>query len=160
MVKTKITYTKKAKSFDEQIAILKSRNVIINDETKAREYLSDIGYYRLGFYSYPFELSYPHLDGRRSHAVREGTSIEDIVAMYYYDFDLRGILNRYLSRIEVSVRTTMIYKLSCKYVTDPYWFVNPAIVTPQFAKDFDKEVYSHLRNKPSIKRHHAKYSGK
>ncbi len=160
MVKTKIIYTKKAKSFDEQIAILKSRNVIINDETKAREYLSDIGYYRLGFYSYPFELSYPHLDGRRSHAVREGTSIEDIVAMYYYDFDLRGILNRYLSRIEVSVRTTMIYKLSCKYVTDPYWFVNPTIVTSQFAKDFDKEVYSHLRNKPSIKRHHAKYSGK
>ena len=80
--------------------------------------------------------------------------------MYYYDFDLRAILNRYLSRIEVSVRTSIIYQLSVKYVTDQYWFVNPVVVSKKFKDSFDKEVYSHLRNKPTIKRHHSKYKGK
>ena len=54
MARTKIPYTKQAKSLDEQITILRSRNVIIKDEEKAKEYLSDIGEYRLGFYSFPF----------------------------------------------------------------------------------------------------------
>lgn len=160
MAKIKVAYTKQAKTLNEQIAILKSRNVVINDEDKAKEYLSDIGYYRLGFYSFPFENTYPHLGRQRKHDMRPGTSIEDIVALYYYDFDLRTILNRYLSRIEVSIRTTLVYRLSCKYPSDPFWFVNPAIVTPDFVKDFNKEVYCHLRNKPTIKRHHAKYVGK
>lgn len=44
MARTKIPYTKQAKSLDEQITILRSRNVIIKDEEKAKEYLSDIGY--------------------------------------------------------------------------------------------------------------------
>lgn len=160
MGRTKSTYTKQAKSLDEQIAILRSRNVVINDEEKAKEYLADIGYYRLGFYLFPFELTYPKLNGTRSHEVKPGTTIEEIVALYYYDFDLRAILNRYLSRIEVSVRTSIIYQLSVKYVTDQYWFVNPVVVSKKFKDSFDKEVYSHLRNKPTIKRHHSKYKGK
>ena len=160
MTKIKAAYTKQAKSLDEQIAILRSRNVIINDEDKAKEYLSDIGYYRLGFYSFPFETTYPYLDSRRCHEVKPGTTIEDIIALYYYDSDLRAILNRYLSRIEVSVRTTIIYQLSLKYATDQYWFVNPVVVSLKFRGSFDKEVYSHLINKPTIKRHHSKYKGK
>ena len=35
MARTKIPYTKQAKSLDEQIIILRSRNVIIKDEEKA-----------------------------------------------------------------------------------------------------------------------------
>lgn len=160
MGRTKVPYTKQAKSLDEQIAILRSRNVVINDEEKAKEYLADIGYYRLGFYSFPFEQTYPKLDSSRSHDVKPGTTIEEIVALYYYDFDLRAILNRYLSRIEVSVRTSIIYQLSLKYAADQYWFVNPSVVSAKFKGAFDKEVYSHLKNKPTIKWHHSKYKGK
>lgn len=160
MSKTKLKYTKQAKPLDDQLAILRSRNVVINDENKAKEYLSDIGYYRLGFYSFPFELTYPYLDSRRCHNVQPGTTIEDIVALYYYDFDLRAILNRYLSRIEVSIRTTLINQLSLKYSTDQYWFVNPAVVTSKFISSFNREVYSHIKNRPTIKMHHSKYRGK
>ena len=55
--------------------------------------------------------------------------MENVVSLYYYDLDLRNILNRYLSRIEVALRTTFVYELSNKYVADPYWFVNPAVIT-------------------------------
>ena len=156
----KQTYTKLAKSFDEQIALLRSRGVIIGDEQKAKEYLSDIGYYRLGFYSHPFEITYPELGIRRRHNVKPGTRIEDIVALYYYDLDLRTLLNRYLSRIEVSIRSTVTYELSIKYRPDQTWFISPAVMRHVFIKHFDKEVYSHLRNKPTIVRHHKKYYGK
>lgn len=153
-------YTKQAKSYDEQIAILRSRGVVINDVEKAKEYLADIGYYRLGFYSFPFELTYPATNHTRRHNVRPGTTIEEIVALYYYDFDLRSILNKYLSRIEVSVRTTIIYQISLKYATDPYWFVNPSVMSSSFISKFDKEVYAHVKNKPTIVNHRRKYTDK
>ncbi|MCQ2111558.1 MAG: Abi family protein [Bacteroidaceae bacterium] len=153
-------YEKQAKSFDEQISILRRNGVVINDEIKAKEYLSDIGYYRLGFYAFPFEVTYPIVNQKRLHDVRPGTTIEEIVALYYYDFDLRSILNKYLSRIEVSIRTTITYQISLKYSADPYWFVNPSVMKASFIADFDKEVYSHVRNKPTIVRHRKKYIDK
>ena len=156
----KLLYTKEATTFEEQIELLKKRNIIISDENKAKEYLSDIGYYRLGFYSFPFEITYPLLNKRRKHEVTPRTTIEHIVALYYFDFDLRRILNRYLSRIEVSIRTTMIYTLSLKYKNNPTWFVDPKVLKNKFITNFDSEVYCHIKNKPTIRRHHGKYEGK
>lgn len=159
MRRIKTTYTKTATSFDEQISLLRSRGVVINDETKAKEYLADIGYYRLGFYIYPFEKTYPQLGRHRKHDVRTGTTIEEIVSLYYFDFDLRSLLYRYISRIEVSLRATVTYALSMKYSSDPTWFISPSVMAPEFIASFNKEVYVHLRSKPSIKRHHDKYYG-
>lgn len=155
----KIPYTKQATSFDEQIHLLRSRGVVIKDEKKAKEYLSDIGYYRLGFYIHPFEETYPAVDSKRSHNVKKGTTIEDIVALYYFDFDLRHILDRYILRIEVAIRTTMVYKLSNKYKGNPFWYVDPTVVSQSFIGSFDTKAYNMIKQKPTIKRHHQKYSG-
>ena len=57
---------KVAATIEEQIDQLKSRGIIISDGGKAKEILSDIGYYRLGFYLFPFEESYPDLS-KRTH---------------------------------------------------------------------------------------------
>lgn len=151
-------YSKHATDYDEQIDILRSRGLVIPDVNKAKEILSDIGYYRLGFYIHPFEITYPLLDHRRSHQIKPDTKIEDVVALYYFDLDLRNILNRYLSRIEVAIRTTMIYELSNKYISDPYWFVNPNIVSPNFIAGFPT-IYNSIKKKAPIKRHHSKYNG-
>ena len=159
MAHKKIPYTKYASTYDQQIQLLSSRGVVITDVEKAKEYLSDIGYYRLGFYVYPFELTYPFLDHRRSHNVIPGTRIEDIVAFYYYDLDLRNLLNRYLSRIEVAIRTSIIYELSNKYSTNQYWYVDPAIVDNSFIQTFTTQYYGKIKLKDPIKRHHRKYLG-
>lgn len=155
----KIHYSKQATNVQQQINLLLSRNVTISDQEKAKEYLLDIGYYRLGFYSYPFELTFPKLDRSRRHDVQIGTRIEDIVAFYYFDFDMRNILNRYLSRIEIAIRTTIIYELSNKYSSDPYWYVNPAIVDNAFVSKFTEQFYPMIKTKEPIKRHHKKYFG-
>ena len=43
---------KEAKTIEEQIKLMKSRNIEITDEVKAKESLLDIGYYRLGFFHF------------------------------------------------------------------------------------------------------------
>lgn len=159
MARKKIPYTKRATNHAQQIALLRSRGVQISNEHKAEEYLSDIGYYRLGFYLFPFEQTYPAVGKRRSHDVIPGTKIEDVVAYYYYDLDLRNILNRYLSRIEVAIRTTIIYELSNKYPSNPFWYVDSSIVESRFISTFTKQFYGKIKEKDPIRRHHQKYLG-
>ena len=148
---------KQATTLDEQITLLRSRGIIITNEHKAKEVLMDIGYYRLGFYLFPFEKSYPKLRGR-NHDYKEGTKLSDAVTLYYYDFDLRNILMRYINRIEVTFRTYLIYELSNKYRDEPTWFISPQIVNQKFIQSFDNEIYNdNFRNNPVIQRHHRKY---
>ena len=159
MARRKIAYTKRATTYEDQIKILKQRGAVIADEEKAKEYLSDIGYYRLGFYLHPFEITYPELESNRRHDLRPGTRIEDAVALYYFDLDMRNLLNRYLSRIEVAIRTTIIYELSNKYAADPAWYINPNILSSQFIADFPASAYNSIKKKAPVKRHHQKYTG-
>ena len=159
MARVRVAYNKQATTYNDQIRLLRSRGLVISDEDKAMECLSDIGYYRLGFYIFPFEVTYPTLDNGRRHNVQPGTTMENVVSLYYFDLDLRNILNRYLSRIEVALRTTFVYELSNKYVADPYWFVNPTVVSAQFIADFPGAAYNAIKKKPTIKRHHLKYLG-
>lgn len=46
---------RKAITLDEQVSLLRSRNMTISDELKAKEILFDVGYFRMGFYWFPFE---------------------------------------------------------------------------------------------------------
>ena len=148
---------KQATDINEQLELIKSRGMIICDEQKAKEVLKDIGYYRMGFYFFPFETSYPKLKNR-NHIYKPGAEFSDAVALYYYDFDLRCILLRYINRIEVAFRAHIIYELSNKYKNDPVWFINPNIVSQQFIQTFDKEIYNEkFRNNAIIFRHHNKY---
>lgn len=146
---------KKATTLEEQVELLRSRGVEITCEEKAKECLLDIGYFRLCSYLFPFEKTYPKYSNR-THEVVEGTKLSDAVALYYFDFDLRNILNRYISRIEVTLRTYITYTLSNKYKDSPVWFIDPNVVKADFIRDFDS-VYESIRKKPVIKRHHKKY---
>lgn len=145
---------KSATTIDQQLDLLKSRGLAVNDENKAREILLDVGYYRLGFYLFPFEKSYPELRNR-THEYIKDASFEDAVNLYYFDFDLRLLLMRYLNRIEIAFRTSLIYNLSNKYNPNPVWFVSPGVVNRPYAHEFEHKVYtSDFKRNPIIHRHH------
>ncbi len=138
----------------EQIDLLESRGMVITDRDKAQEVLLDIGYYRLGFYWFPFEKTYPNKN-RRTHQFREGTNFDYIVKLYYFDFNLRNILTKYLNRIEINFRTFLTYQVSNRHKESPTWFVDPAIVSSKFAKTFDQRVYTtEFMQNFAIKQHH------
>ena len=48
-------YNKTPLSFADQIALLKKRGLIINNEPKALSYLQEINYYRLSAYFLPYQ---------------------------------------------------------------------------------------------------------
>ncbi|TGX81159.1 hypothetical protein E5358_11105 [Palleniella muris] len=104
MARRKIQYTKSATTFQQQIELLKNRGVIISDAEKAKEYLSDIGYYRLGFYLFTFESTYPETGNRRIHNVIPNTRIEDAVAYYYYNMDEAQAPTGTIKKIKLRLR--------------------------------------------------------
>lgn len=147
---------KKATTINEQIELLKQRGMFVTDEQKAEEILLDVGFYRLGFYAFPFERTFPNLNNR-THLYKEGTRFTDIVELYYFDYDLRNILTYYLNRIEVNLRTFITYTVSNYYKDSPTWFVDSAVMNRSYIDDFEAKVYKTIRENPVIKRHHQKY---
>ena len=52
---------KRAYNIEKQIQSMKNNGVTFDNINKAKEILLDIGFYRIGFYSFPFEKSFPRL---------------------------------------------------------------------------------------------------
>lgn len=147
---------KKATTIEEQISLLKSRKMIISNEEKAGEILMDIGFYRLGFYAFPFEKTFPQLE-KRTHEYKDNTYFSEIVELYYFDYDLRKILTYYLNRIEVNLRTYITYTVSNYYKESPTWFVDTNILNKAYVEIFEEKVYKTIRENPVIDRHHKHY---
>jgi len=149
---------KRSTTIETQIETLVKRGMILDlGKDKTKEILSDIGYFRLGFYCFPFESSYPsHLN--RTHEYIKGTKISDVVNLYYLDVDLRNILSKYINRIEVNFRTNVVYEVSNEFINSNTWFADPAIMTKKYVDEFDSKVYTvSFKRNQTIRLHHLKY---
>lgn len=138
---------KKATTIEEQIQLLENRGMIISDKEKAKEYLLDIGYYRLGFYWFYF------IKDRHKQLFYNNINISDSIDLYYLDVDLRNLLLKYIYRIEVHFRTQIVYHVSNEYKDNPLWFSDSTLV-----RKIDLSIYNKLKEKNTyIMKHHAKY---
>ena len=146
------------RTVEEQTEHLKELGLIVPDNNKAFEILSDIGYYRLGFYMFPFEKKYP-VKTARDHAFKKGVTIDTVLHLYYFDFELRHILLKYISRIEVHLRTTVVNYMSAKHHNKDTWFANNAIVSSAYIRSFGN-IYDRVRLSPYIKWHHHNHTCK
>ena len=72
---------------------------------------------------FPFEKKYPIKAGR-DHTIREGISMDTVLRLYYFDFELRLLLLKYISRIEIHLRTTIVNYMSAKHLNKDTWFVD------------------------------------
>lgn len=147
---------KKATTIEEQIAKLKERGMSISDDRHASELLLDIGYYRLGFYWFPMEKSYPSKE-RRNHDFKMGASFDKSVRLYEFDKELRNILSFYIYDLEVNLRTKVVYYVSNRYKDNPVWFSDNAVVMQPFIDQLKKKYTDEIRNNDVISRHHAKH---
>lgn len=98
---------KKFSTFDEQIELLKSEKyLIIADETYAKDILMRIGYFPLfGGYKHLFRIPL-------TKKYKEGTTFNEIVALYEFDSNLRELFFKYLLQIERHMRSLMSYYFS------------------------------------------------
>ncbi len=100
----KTTFSKSHLSYEDQIKLLKSRNLIITNEQFALKKLQHLNYYRLSAYFYPFF--------EEKNRFANGTKFEDILQVYYFDKELRNLLFYAIEKIEVYIRTQLSYTLS------------------------------------------------
>ncbi len=112
----KIDYEKTPKTFPDQVQLLKSRGLIIQDEVKAARVLEMISYNRLSSFWYPL-LKNPKED----EIFKEGSNFETIFRIYKFDSELRSITFKAIEQIEIAFRTQLIYHLSHKY-NSGFWY--------------------------------------
>ena len=93
-------FGKPALSIDDQLALLRRRGMIVDDEAQARHYLTHISYYRLRAYWLPFEAPAPDGD----HAFRPGTTFANVLDLYVFDRQLRLLVLDAVERVEVALR--------------------------------------------------------
>lgn len=112
---TKQPYTKPPLSVQDQISLLKSRGLQIPEELKAARYLRNISYYRLSGYMYPF------LVDTKQHLYKAGTVFEDVLSLYRFDRELRLLVFSAIEKIEVALRSQIIYRFSVSS-QDAFWY--------------------------------------
>lgn len=147
---------KTATTIEEQIDKLKGRGMSITDDKRASDVLLDIGYYRLGFYWFPMEISYPKKN-KRNHNFKSGANFDKSVRLYEFDKELRHILLYYLHDIEVNVRTKVIYYISNRYRDNSIWFVDNKVVMQTFINTFADKYNNEIKNNDVINRHHVNH---
>lgn len=119
--------TKIFKTLDEQIEILRSKGLIINNTEEAKEIL-----YRENYF---FISGYRHLF-MRSHKDRKffpGTTFEELYATFLFDRRIRNIMFKYILIVENNVKSKLSYILSKKYGYKEKNYLDP--------KNFNQDSY-------------------
>ena len=114
-----MTYSKSALNYADQLNQLKSRGLIVENETKALHLLESISYYRLSGYWYPM-LAAP----KTAHIFKPGSTFNNAFKLYCFDRELRKLVLGELEKIEVAIRAKMIYELSHRH--GPFWYTDPS----------------------------------
>lgn len=112
-------YTKKPTDFATQLAMLKSRGLLIDDETLAEKQLHSISYFRLANYLRPMEQD------ANSHTFKPQSHFEDAIKLYMFDKELRSLVFTAIQDIEIALRTRVIHSFSMAY--GAFWFMDVSL---------------------------------
>ncbi|WP_299448151.1 Abi family protein [uncultured Phascolarctobacterium sp.] len=106
------------KTYRQQLSILRNRNLIINNGSKATKLLKANGYYNIinGYKDIFIDstLTQQYNDDR----YKAGTTFENIYALYDFDRNMRAILIKYILKMETSLKTKVAYHFSNAYKSD------------------------------------------
>lgn len=142
-------YSKLPIEIKDQIQILKNRGLIIDDIDKASHYLSNISYYRLRAYTFPFQ------DNKDSnHPFVKPVTFEEIINLYVFDRQLRLLLFNAIEKIEIAFRTQLIYSYAIDFGS--HWHTNPQLYnnSVQFANDIASLQKEIDRSKETFIKHY------
>ncbi len=101
--------SKPAKTYEEQVALLQHRGLVVADVAFARHCLTHHNYYRLSAYRFPLTLP------RDPDCFVAGTTFETLWALYTFDRHLRDLVSEALKLFEISVRARWAYVLGHAY---------------------------------------------
>jgi len=131
-------YSKQPISILTQIEKLKNRGLRFLVEKNAENYLANISYYRLRAYTYPFQNN-----ENPEHPFIQEVNFEDIISLYVFDRRLRLLIFNAIEKIEIALRTQIIYNYSLEY--GAFWHLkselfNNAIYFAEHIASLQKEI--------------------
>lgn len=124
------------KNLDEQIEILRSKGLTINDEYKTKEVLLRENYFFLSGYRHL--LMKQHKDNK----FIEGSTFEELHSIFLFDRELRNIMFKHILIIENNIKSIISYQLSKKYGFKEKDYLNPINFTQDKLKE--KQVHDVL----------------
>ena len=145
-------YNKQALDTPDLLALLKQRGLVITNEQEALKTLSIISYFRLACYFRPMEAD------KQTHKFREGSTLEQVMALYEFDTALRDMVFCATRQIEVALRTRINHHFSRNH--SPFWFSQVDLATDGhlFAEHLSSVDRELRRSKEEfIKEHFARY---
>ena len=162
-------FNKPPLTYEKQVELLLSQGLIVTDRKRAERHLANISYYRLSAYMLPYKKKE---NGIIIDAFKEGTTWDDIYNLYVFDRKLRLLVFDAIERLEVAIRTQIIYQLCHKYGS--HWQDNAHIFNPprevtlrdgrKITIDVYREIQSHIkeqlhsnRAEVFIQHYHSKY---
>ena len=110
-------YNKPALPLPQQVALLQSRGLLVEDTAQAAQDLARLSYYRLAAYFLAFQIP-----GDPTHRFRAGTTFAQTVRLYEFDEELRFLVFRATGVIEVALRAQLAYHNSL--LLGPHWYEN------------------------------------
>lgn len=129
-------FIKSAKTFADQLALLKSRGLEIENDASALHHLSNISYYRLSAYLLSFQKY-----GDSDHTYMPWATFNRVIRLYIFDRELRSILLDAIERIEVALRCRIVYEYC--HVHGNNWYENSLLFLrdhPQFMIHVNREL--------------------
>ncbi|MDR2863475.1 MAG: Abi family protein [Puniceicoccales bacterium] len=120
-------YDKPFLSVEEQLALLVSRGMQVDDTNEAKHYLRHEGYYRLSSYFHPFRKI--GKDGKRIDEFVAQANFTNVIQLYEFDKWLRTIMLSALRAVEISVRVAVAHHLGEK---DIFAHENPHCLNGNF----------------------------
>lgn len=107
-----MTQLKKPTTYQEQLAILQKRNIVVDDPERCLKVLESINYYRFTAYFLPFK----RIEGDYFRGLR----FQRVYRIYEFDRKLRGILFSALEEVEIYLRAKFAYFHAHKYGAEGY----------------------------------------
>lgn len=107
------------KTIDEQIEIMQSRGLVINDIDFAKDKLLRENYFFINGYRHLFTKE------NSNDEFKQGTTFEELYAMFRFDRNIRNIFFRHLLIVENNMKSIISYQLSRKYGFKEKDYLNP-----------------------------------
>ena len=111
------------KTLDEQVSILRGKNLIIDDEEYVKNILLRENYFFINGYRYLFYKS------NKDKTFINGTNFREIYALFYFDRQLRNILFKNILILENNIKSILSYELSRKYGFKEKKYLKPSNFT-------------------------------
>lgn len=111
-------YIDSSLSVDDQICLLKSRNLYFCDEEEAKHVLQNVSMFRMKGYLHPLQSD------KVNHIYKNDATFEQAFELYCFDSDLRRLLFKRIEQIEVSIRTKFGEIMAND--SNHFWYTIPA----------------------------------